>query len=273
MKKPFFILLSMSLLTNANAQEIILENNFDTKADFEKWTVMDLDGDHVNFEYDAKLSNYGSNLPGGGAVSWSVDLSNGMAATPDNLLISPTILLPAASELYFSVGSMTYTDYVLEKFSIYVLEENVLLTEIDQQEPLFTKRLEDGVHEDILLDLNKFANQKVKIVFRHYDSKDQSLIIFDNIKVVSKKLLTHDLTAQNSVKIYPNPVQNSFNLELNASINKANLNIEIYDLSGKKLMTFGPETKNYKINHLPKGIYLLKLNDGRIEITHKLIKQ
>ena len=56
-----------------------------------------------------------------------------------------------------------------------------------------------------------------------------------------------------SVKIYPNPVRDTLNIELPSDIR--NFNFEITDLSGKSLLTTENETK-INISMLKKGAYL-----------------
>jgi len=73
-----------------------------------------------------------------------------------------------------------------------------------------------------------------------------------------------------SFKIYPNPVNNSFN------INKSANELSIYDLTGKLVKTFKGEftqNKSFDISELNDSIYLVKIknNEGQV-LTSKLIK-
>jgi len=73
-----------------------------------------------------------------------------------------------------------------------------------------------------------------------------------------------------SFKIYPNPVNNSFN------INKSANELRIYDLTGKLVKTFVGEftqNKSFDISELNDSIYLVKIknNEGQV-LTSKLIK-
>ena len=73
-----------------------------------------------------------------------------------------------------------------------------------------------------------------------------------------------------SFKIYPNPVNNSFN------INKSANELRIYDLTGKLVKTFKGEftqNKSFDISELNDSIYLVKIknNEGQV-LTSKLIK-
>ena len=73
-----------------------------------------------------------------------------------------------------------------------------------------------------------------------------------------------------SFKIYPNPVNNSFNINKNAN------ELRIYDLTGKLVKTFVGEftqNKSFDISELNDSIYLVKIknNEGQV-LTSKLIK-
>jgi len=73
-----------------------------------------------------------------------------------------------------------------------------------------------------------------------------------------------------SFKIYPNPVNNSFNI--NKSVNE----LRIYDLTGKLVKTFVgkfTQNKSFDISELNDSIYLVKIknNEGQV-LTSKLIK-
>ena len=74
----------------------------------------------------------------------------------------------------------------------------------------------------------------------------------------------------NHIKLYPNPVKNSFSVYKNIT------DLTIYDITGKLIKEFnGNFTRNYlfNISNLPRGIYFTKIKDenGRHFIT-KLVK-
>src|SRR5690606_28113237 len=75
---------------------------------------------------------------------------------------------------------------------------------------------------------------------------------------------------QNSIKIYPNPVQTD---EVFIESNQIIL-AEVYDVLGKKVLTqtISQNQKKLKISALSKGIYLVKLNSDKGSITKKLIR-
>lgn len=76
----------------------------------------------------------------------------------------------------------------------------------------------------------------------------------------------------NSILIYPNPVSNKLNIN-NLSAN--NSQIELYDVTGKKLDSFKTSSSENILNmeKYPEGIYYLKITTLSEQYVHKIIKQ
>ena len=83
-------------------------------------------------------------------------------------------------------------------------------------------------------------------------------------------LSNEDVLLDNSLKVYPNPTQNTF------SINQDVNTVQIYDITGKLVKSFsGSFAKNnaFDISNLANSIYILKLtNELGVHQTSKLIK-
>ncbi len=88
-----------------------------------------------------------------------------------------------------------------------------------------------------------------------------------------------NLLSENQIKIYPNPVKNTFTLDISKSMILAsgNLKLQIFDLSGRlvkqvdKIKTF---KRNIDINNLNSGIYLYQLSGNGNDIASgKIIKK
>jgi len=65
--------------------------------------------------------------------------------------------------------------------------------------------------------------------------------------------------------IYPNPVQDSFSLELEETV----LWVKIYDIFGKQVALFSGQ-EYYDISYLKKGMYLLRLETKNSVAVRKL---
>lgn len=79
-----------------------------------------------------------------------------------------------------------------------------------------------------------------------------------------------DLT-NSGLALYPNPVKDSFKLNLPQSFNAANLNIIVTDMTGKVVKTFGA-SESYNISDLASGVYVVKISDGKNVQTKKIVK-
>mgnify|MGYP001799541321 CR=1 FL=1 len=77
-------------------------------------------------------------------------------------------------------------------------------------------------------------------------------------------------TDQPAVLVAPNPSAGRFNL----SVNRAVASMEIVDLTGKTVWSEQqPMSQQVDLQHLPSGIYLLRVFEGETITTQKLIKQ
>jgi len=87
---------------------------------------------------------------------------------------------------------------------------------------------------------------------------------------VNQIMATTDIS-KNSITVYPNPVGDQLNIQSDNKLNK----IEIYDMSGKKVMEQEASSRSSVLNttKLPKGNYILKTNDGKENKSFKIIKK
>jgi hypothetical protein len=79
-----------------------------------------------------------------------------------------------------------------------------------------------------------------------------------------------DISSTDKIKIYPNPANNIIYIESDLSIEQ----IDIYDISGRKLKQFSTITNNQlSIEDLSSGIYLIKIAADKKEFISKIIKE
>ncbi len=86
----------------------------------------------------------------------------------------------------------------------------------------------------------------------------------------------NSITANNSIKIYPNPTSQLFNVEIGQTLN--NGEVRIYDMNGKTIWqksgSKGNETLPVDLKDIQKGIYFIEINDsGNKVYTDKLFVQ
>ncbi|MBO6211495.1 T9SS type A sorting domain-containing protein [Algoriella sp.] len=71
--------------------------------------------------------------------------------------------------------------------------------------------------------------------------------------------------------VYPNPVENTITINTTGNLKSA----ELFDLNGKRILSKSEfkTSKTIDVNHLPKGVYILKVNlDGK-DYTKKIVKK
>ena len=85
-------------------------------------------------------------------------------------------------------------------------------------------------------------------------------------------------TLQADIQLYPNPAQNSANLDIVISGN-ADADIQLRDITGRSVwstkaaLTTGANRVNIPLNGISAGVYLLNLNTANGTLSYKLIKE
>lgn len=77
--------------------------------------------------------------------------------------------------------------------------------------------------------------------------------------------------ANQKLKIFPNPTNSSFRIDLSSISNPEQAQIEIYTLYGSSVFKQSGVSGNINVSNFAKGIYLVKINDGTKLFNAKLI--
>ena len=73
-------------------------------------------------------------------------------------------------------------------------------------------------------------------------------------------------------KIYPNPANTYFTLDLQDVVNPADWSVTLYDLQGKTVYINRADQQQHPVSHLPTGIYILSLDhNGIFKASRKLM--
>ena len=91
-------------------------------------------------------------------------------------------------------------------------------------------------------------------------------LVNDTFDSVGATLSAETIELLKGLSVYPNPVKDIIYITSNVSINR----IEMYDMIGK-LVLASEQTSEVKVNHLQKGLYLLKLYSENASTTKKVI--
>lgn len=73
------------------------------------------------------------------------------------------------------------------------------------------------------------------------------------------------------LQVYPNPNNGSFTLELDKNISGANMNIQLFDMQGKRIMEPSFEGNQVVVNGLSAGVYMIQVSDGTSSYNQKVV--
>lgn len=119
------------------------------------------------------------------------------------------------------------------------------------------------VQETIISDLNNEITE-VDFSFDNYGSG----FFVDNINIIDLENLGLTENNKTAISIYPNPATSYVNIN---SLEKIDT-IIITDLTGK-VITKEQNSNKINVNHLPKGVYLIKIKTDNSESIQKFIKK
>ncbi|WP_405297062.1 T9SS type A sorting domain-containing protein [Algibacter sp. Ld11] len=112
----------------------------------------------------------------------------------------------------------------------------------------------DGTTPDDEVEILEFLNQQFtnNAPASAYQRPLGAFLVGENENLSTKDF--HEI-ANATIKIYPNPVKNSF------KISEEFVSLFVYDLTGKALLQFSGDDDDLNVSKLNTGIYLLKVND------------
>ena len=100
--------------------------------------------------------------------------------------------------------------------------------------------------------------------------------VMQETEFFTNTLQLDDLTLENKIKVYPNPTSDFVNIDLGNS-HQANVNIDLFDISGKKVESVNSLNKIndniYKLNtsNLASGTYILKIRIDNKSISKRIL--
>ncbi|PZW38777.1 putative secreted protein (Por secretion system target) [Mesonia algae] len=81
-------------------------------------------------------------------------------------------------------------------------------------------------------------------------------------------MLSLNKSSKIEVTLFPNPVQNSFQIKTSEEIER----VQIFSNEGKKVTYFGSQSK-YDISQLPTGMYFVKIQSNQGEAIQRIVKR
>lgn len=265
-------LLLSFLFLSTNAQTDIFTSNSDSTTG---WSYEDIDGDTNNWVQDPSTYN------GAYGYTGSVFFSTANSLTPNNLLKSPTFLIPPSlTDLDFEmrIGNAIGTPFTLENYMVYIYDTVVNPTGdyTTATEIMNATANQTSASEIVSADIpSSFSGKTVGLIIRHYNPTGGALgniIIADDFKVSSPQTLAiGDFEIKNTY-FHPNPTKGQTTIQTNANIRS----VEIFNQLGQKIITYDKNmltTQKIDLSEYNRGIYLVVITDYNQNITtKKLIK-
>jgi beta-glucanase (GH16 family) len=98
---------------------------------------------------------------------------------------------------------------------------------------------------------------------------DQATMLIDYVKVYQEGELNTDtnLDLEDTVSVYPNPATNIINLSASVALSS----VEVYDVSGKLLLTKEKDLTHIDVKEYASGVYFLVINVNNQQVVKKVI--
>jgi len=177
-----------------------------------------------------------------------------------NSKISGNDRLMRLSADYFQVNTNDDFKIVLETQQ-YEYELEFMLVKLNMTTSTIEVQDADYTTNQGVINVTDFANweQFIPVVIRHdFQVADIDPIDYELFITKADYLSVAEKDNTKAVKVYPNPVNDYFTIEMDSDSNTST--IEVYSFSGQLVKMFSPQANNrYNIADLPKGIYTIKV--------------
>ncbi len=271
MKKHLFLLLFAAGLNNAQ----VFSENFNTGTMPSGWTASNPD---TSANWGVGMENGFAMFPTGAAF-FDDDDAGSASINTNARLTSPVISLAgtASPKLSFKYANMIYNDdstLKVEVFNgtswvqVFTFSGDAGDWGLDFDTFMYTV---DAYAEASNIDLTPYINPNFQLRFVYDDAGDYSYgVVIDDVVISSGVLSTSETLSQDMFEVYPNPVKDNFYIKSGL---KSQSVISVMDSSGKLVKTFSGKSDAYNLSDLPKGTYMLIINNGKSTVTKKIIKQ
>lgn len=95
----------------------------------------------------------------------------------------------------------------------------------------------------------------------------QSPMVIDYVRVYQNTASIAEDSFENSIKVYPNPTNDSINIKTQTTIDK----VEVYNILGARILTLTKNTDAVDVSSFESGIYVLKLTSGISHTFRKIV--
>lgn len=296
MKKVLLSLALIASYSTMNAQTTVFQDSFEEYDDFtienfgewiqidedggETWGVTEL-GDFPNVNYIGAgiIFNTPALVPDPGPQYYAhtgdkglyffASGANGTQFPNDDWTISPLISLAEVSNTSLSLYAKALTDiYGPDQFEIAVSTTGTEVSDFVSISAMINPGTE---YELFTFDLSAYDGQDIYIAI-HCTTDDGLLLMIDDFLVQGDALIGVADFNSAVAAVYPNPVSDTFSVDLSSKFDTNNVSVTITDILGKTVMTFDAAA-TYNISSLSPGVYLASITDGIQTATQKIVKK
>lgn len=210
-------------------------------------------GEEVDFpsDFDLVFQRYTTDLDAGDGTTVSY--------TVTGVLSGPNVEVAEASGV--DPTTVNEGDYSEE----YVSD----LTAIGHDWKSFDFALGWVINQELAYFVKTASGEKYKLVFYDFEGSSTGTVTFEITEVISSSVQSQ-FTSDSRIEIYPNPFVNHISIGTDSAIST---NYQFFDISGKVLMTGSfVGTKDLQLGHLSDGPYVLRLIQGDVITTRRIVK-
>ncbi|RUT72236.1 T9SS C-terminal target domain-containing protein [Flavobacterium cupreum] len=281
MKKKLLVFAFMLVSGIASAQFTIWEDDFED-SDVSDWTLLDRDGDAVNWLARTNLQvdeNYavieGTNKILG-TYNINTETLESLGRTQNNWAIAPAVdlsfysggmqLIINAQKAIFDVTNNLYvyasvTDAAPDSFT------QIATIEIKREDMLASE------FKDFTVDISQFAG-KSQVYFALVTAPDLAIgYEIDKISITAASLGLEDIQGKKATVVKQNPVKNYLQLQLSEALNAEDLAVKIYNTAGTLVKDTKYNDSGILLDNLSSGVYYLVIEDGERVEKIKFIKE
>jgi len=253
---------------NCDPSSLPYFNDFSDLASWEECnTFFDSDGDGINWIN----ATYDDGTVCALSQSWS---SAQGPLTPDNWVIIGPIDLTNESDVMmeWKVRGVD-PNYCEENYSVYVGTEPTI-ENLTNSSVSYTETIAGigdacgNAFAQRSLDISAAGGTLAYIGFRHHDISDVFVLNIDDLSIFSGSMSVQDPETL-EMNIYPNPVNGNF-VTIQTPINGVKY-IEVFDITGKRLINTSLSTDTLEVSSLSTGMYLVKVTVEGQSKTSKLV--
>ncbi|MDR1005568.1 MAG: choice-of-anchor J domain-containing protein [Bacteroidales bacterium] len=260
MKKIILSVLAIGLTMGVFAQNVLLEQNFESNSTLAGWMTADVDGDENGWGFaDTTTGLSAHNNSNACVFSLSYDNATQRALTPNNYLISTSVAVPAngATLTYWVAGQDP--DYYAEHLQVKISTAASVTTTGDFTDVVDDYTLASVDWTERTVDLSNYAGQTIFIAFIHNECTDQFVLKLDDVKVVSGATNSLYSAINNGVEItsYPNPANDNLTLTTSEKMQR----VELINVIGQQVYVATPNTTTttINVNEFSRGNYIARI--------------